>query len=60
MGKNADIHLLLLNKYPPDVGSTYESAIFLLNSFGGISLSNQHQRSTECNFIDLETPIIFV
>lgn len=60
MGMYADIHLLLLNKYPPDVGSAYESTIFLLNNFGGISLSNQYRSSTKCNFIDLEAPIIFV
>ena len=60
MGKCADTHLLSLDRYPPDVGSTYESAIFLLNNFGGLSLSNQYQSSTKCNFIDLETLIIFV
>ena len=54
MGKYADIHLLLLKKYPADVGSAYESAIFLLNSFSGISVSDQctgFYRTTKCNYL---------
>lgn len=43
MGKYADIHLLLLKKkYPAAVGSNYESAIFLLNNFSGISILDQY------------------
>lgn len=42
------------------LGLLMKSAIFLLNNFGGISLSNQYRSSTKCNFIDLEAPIIFV
>lgn len=40
MGKYADIHLLLLKKYPADVGPNYESAVFLLKNFSGISVSS--------------------
>lgn len=42
MGKYADIHLLLWKKYPADVGSSYESAIFLLHNFSGLSIWDQY------------------
>lgn len=42
MGKDAGIHLLLLKKYPADVGPNYESAIFWLNNCGGISVPDQY------------------
>lgn len=41
MGKCADIHLLLLKKYPADVGPNYESSIFLVKNFSGISISDR-------------------
>lgn len=54
MGKYADIHLLLLKKYPADVGPNYESAIFLLNNLSWISVPDQHPGSrstTKCNYL---------